>query len=533
MARHPTQAEKRARDSKTASSAVSLDPTDSNGSNRGSVRALESEILQLKCDRDELLRRFAAIPPGMQHAAIQLSESSKAIQALRQARDAVMARASELTDKLNAAEDNVAELTDSHELALLERDAALERLNAAQDEFREIREKLNAVEAVQAKDNCDETKLSAEIMAKAKAQLAAIEAREDHAKDRHKASVAHLVEQFGEERRKLLKDLEEAKTKADVQISALQAQLAAHTKDSIPAAEAERHRLDVANLRVELEQLREELRLAKQPPPKAETNDTATVPEPPPQTALTPGDAQVLALLDSDDVNSELAAMDWYLAEIQKDVSRLEALDVLVSLFRDASERALSLGCMSVHRLAVACSDVASWLRKAPGKIAAGLPLLQEGRALLRRLVQTDAAVRIADPFGASVYAVDNDGDNCECIVMALEKATFHTRYATKPDVAFGDLAKGPVDLIILDVDLGETDGFDLHDLIRQIDHHQETPVIFVSGLLSTPQRLAGISGPPASFVAKPYNLNELVLKSLCAILTSRIARLESPAIAA
>jgi two-component system sensor histidine kinase/response regulator len=95
-----------------------------------------------------------------------------------------------------------------------------------------------------------------------------------------------------------------------------------------------------------------------------------------------------------------------------------------------------------------------------------------------------------------------------------------------KPDIAFNDLAKGPVDLIILDVDLGETDGFDLHDLIRQIDHHHETPVIFLSGLLSTAGRLAGLSGPPASFVAKPYNLNELVLKALCTILNCRLDRL-------
>jgi hypothetical protein len=48
-----------------------------------------------------------------------------------------------------------------------------------------------------------------------------------------------------------------------VQISALQAQLAAHTKESLPAAEAERHRLEVAHLKVELDSVREELRQAK------------------------------------------------------------------------------------------------------------------------------------------------------------------------------------------------------------------------------------------------------------------------------
>ena len=40
---------------------------------------------------------------------------------------------------------------------------------------------------------------------------------------------------------------------AAVQIAALQAQLAAHARDSVSAAEAERQRLDLANLKAELD----------------------------------------------------------------------------------------------------------------------------------------------------------------------------------------------------------------------------------------------------------------------------------------
>jgi CheY-like chemotaxis protein len=436
-----------------------------------------------------------------------------------------MERAAGLAEKLRVANDRIDDLTDARELALLERDGALERLHTAHAENRELREKLEA--AARAQEVADQRgparqEVSSAVLAKSQALVLAAKERERQVNERQKATVANLIEQFGDERRTVTAELEELKTKSAVQIAALQAQLAAHARDSVSAAEAERQRLELANLRVELDAVREELtraRLSEAERRSQEVPEAVVAPELAVDVVCRDPKSRVV-----EDLGLELVPMDWFLSEIEKDFAHLEALDVLASLFRDSSERALSAGCLSVHRLAAACADVAGWLRKAPGKLAAGIPLMREGRALIKRLLESGAAMKIPDPSGAKVYAVDNDCDNCECIVMALDKAAFHTRYATKPDVAFGDLAKGSVDLIILDVDLGDTDGFDLHDLIRQIDYHRETPVIFLSGLLSTADRLAGLSGPPASFVAKPYNLNELVLKALCTILTSRLS---------
>jgi DNA-binding response OmpR family regulator len=119
---------------------------------------------------------------------------------------------------------------------------------------------------------------------------------------------------------------------------------------------------------------------------------------------------------------------------------------------------------------------------------------------------------------------VDDDVDNCECIAMALEKASMQTRYAIKPDVALNELAKASCDLIILDVDLGgDIDGFELHSRIRRLAHHQETPVLFISGHTGTPERIAELTGEQGAFVQKPYNLNELTLHALTVILGARL----------
>jgi PleD family two-component response regulator len=66
-----------------------------------------------------------------------------------------------------------------------------------------------------------------------------------------------------------------------------------------------------------------------------------------------------------------------------------------------------------------------------------------------------------ADTEGASVYVVDDDLDNCECIAMALDKLGLQTHYASKPELGVEHLRTNSSDLVVLDVDLGTMNGFD------------------------------------------------------------------------
>ena len=102
---------------------------------------------------------------------------------------------------------------------------------------------------------------------------------------------------------------------------------------------------------------------------------------------------------------------------------------------------------------------------------------------------------------------------------MSLEKMALRSGYAIKPEIALAELATMPCEIITLDVDLGSMNGFDLSAQIRKIDLHRETPIIFLSGLMSTKDRIATLSGGPYDFIPKPYNLNELGVIALGAIL--------------
>ena len=457
---------------------------------------LEREVRVLRAERDELAARFSALPRATAYASIQLAEADKALLAIRQARDAVMARSAEITSKLARANERIAELADAQELAERERDAAMDQLRKAQHECSELRSKLESQ-----KDQ----------PAQSPASLAAGQ------------SMAALIAQYSAERTRLQQQLEEVRTAASVQSAALQAQLAARKHQAATGGELDRQRLEIAGLRAELDSLREDLRQSR-----AHSREAAPETAPPFEAGApaSPAPAKPQESRPISGADAELEAMTDSLHAVENDPSDLEALDVLASQFQDFAQKSLSAGNRAAHRLSSVSADVAMWLRKSPLKIPAGLPALEDSRGLLTRLMEPSTATSVGDPGGSAIYAVDDDVDNCECIAMALEKAEMQTRYAIKAEVALSELAKTACDLIILDVDLGgDIDGFELHSRIRKLEHHRHTPVIFISGLTSTPERITELTGESGHFVQKPYNLNELTLQALAVILGARLER--------
>src|SRR5207244_2618606 len=138
---------------------------------------------------------------------------------------------------------------------------------------------------------------------------------------------------------------------------------------------------------------------------------------------------------------------------------------------------------------------------------------------LLGKIAGLDEPDRIKDTSDALVYSVDGDVDNCECLTNAMEKIALKGRYATKPEVAVSDLTTGPCDLIILDLDVPEMNGFDFFALVRALGHHEKTPVIFLGEGMESDARAAELRDNAHVFISKPYNLNTLGLIALCMIL--------------
>lgn len=544
--------------------------------------ALARERDELQRERDDLTRRLTT-GPGREVAA-QLAEAQKTVSTLRQARDSLVAQTRDLTDRLAQTQEQLFKLDTEHETIAREHQVAIKQAQELTQECDTLRRKaLDLAEGkfafleagknhegalaglradlTNAQKQRDEAVATAAALTKeqddlraqieafrtqrpvngntsgeledARHKLLDLEAQMEGFKAQQKKNVATLTRHLASEREAMRAKFDADKAALEAQRAALESQLADSSKNGPLARQLEEQRLANTELAAQLEAARQEISdlretfiHARTPDlPEESVGEGAKAEATSAHTVAPDASAPISEPLTGTDASVTLGAMCSCLEMLTDHPKSLELLEELNAHLAGFAERARSSGFGAVHRLSLACAELAGWLTKVPGKVSpATLQPLQEGIDLLRVLAAMRNPETISDPAGALVYAVDDDPDNCECISMGLEKMHLKTNYAAKPEVALTALAAKSYDLIILDVDLPGMDGFELSRRIREIERHAATPILFVSGLTSTQDRLSTSPGAASGFIAKPYNLNELGIKALGLVLKARLA---------
>lgn len=109
-------------------------------------------------------------------------------------------------------------------------------------------------------------------------------------------------------------------------------------------------------------------------------------------------------------------------------------------------------------------------------------------------------------------------------LTLRIGKTALSALYAvyTKPsaELMFSFLAKNSVDLILLDIEMPETDGFTAIERLKANPDTAGIPVIFLSGNTDDGSDTRGFELGAASFIMKPFTPNQLlehVASHLCA----------------
>ena len=106
---------------------------------------------------------------------------------------------------------------------------------------------------------------------------------------------------------------------------------------------------------------------------------------------------------------------------------------------------------------------------------------------------------------------VDDEPSMRDIIVFALETQDFTTCTAGSAEAAWTVLQERQVDLVVLDVMLPGLSGV---ELCRRISQTSRVPVILLTALGETSQRIAGLEAGAADYVAKPFHPRELALRA-------------------
>ncbi len=111
-----------------------------------------------------------------------------------------------------------------------------------------------------------------------------------------------------------------------------------------------------------------------------------------------------------------------------------------------------------------------------------------------------------------SVMIVDDDPNVVETIVSSL-KDTYEVDYAYGANEAIEKLASGTFEVMLLDINMPETNGYELCKKIKINEKLSPTHVIFLSGYNDVDARLKCYLNGGDDFISKPFNLAELTAK--------------------
>jgi PleD family two-component response regulator len=112
------------------------------------------------------------------------------------------------------------------------------------------------------------------------------------------------------------------------------------------------------------------------------------------------------------------------------------------------------------------------------------------------------------------ILVVDDEIISREMICSALQKANFVAVSLDDSAAAQRTLEKDHFDLIFLDVEMPEQNGFELCTKIREMAPNQATPVVFVTSHSDFGSRAQSTLSGGNDFIAKPFLLVELVVKT-------------------
>jgi len=110
----------------------------------------------------------------------------------------------------------------------------------------------------------------------------------------------------------------------------------------------------------------------------------------------------------------------------------------------------------------------------------------------------------------ASVLVVDDDAHIREVARFALARAGHAVELAHDGEVAYTRLARGGIDLVVLDVLMPELDGF---ALCRRLRASGRVPIVFLSSRGEEADRVLGLDLGADDYLAKPFSPRELVAR--------------------
>jgi PleD family two-component response regulator len=119
----------------------------------------------------------------------------------------------------------------------------------------------------------------------------------------------------------------------------------------------------------------------------------------------------------------------------------------------------------------------------------------------------------VPDSVKGNILIVDDMPANLRLLVEILTRHGYKTRPATNASLALAAIEKEIPDLILLDIMMPETDGYQLCQQLKADERTADIPVIFISALGEVFDKVKAFSVGGVDYVAKPFKTEEILAR--------------------
>jgi DNA-binding response OmpR family regulator len=226
----------------------------------------------------------------------------------------------------------------------------------------------------------------------------------------------------------------------------------------------------------------------------------------------------------SEQIPAELRARLHALIKNADPAAQAAGLDELYRLVHALAGQARVTGFVRIAHLAGALEVLLRELREKPKKITPStLNTLARAVDCLGILFQ-EASQASPDDVSQStlVLAVDDEPLALQTLGTALARANLKVVSLDDPVLALRVLALNRFDLIFLDAEMPELNGFEVCKRLRALPTNTTTPVVYVTALSDFDTRARAALSGGNDLIAKPFPLSEVAVKALTFLVQTR-----------
>lgn len=124
-----------------------------------------------------------------------------------------------------------------------------------------------------------------------------------------------------------------------------------------------------------------------------------------------------------------------------------------------------------------------------------------------------------------TILVVDDTPANLKLLATLLQQNGFKVRVALSGALALRSIEKSPPDLVLLDARMPQMDGYAVCRQLKSMEGIRDIPVIFISGLQDTEDKLKAFDAGGVDYITKPFQILEVMVRVNTQLMQKRLQR--------